>query len=420
MTPGRVSTLRRVPPVDEVELLLERDGERAALQRLLDRALIGAGGVVVLEGPAGIGKTRLVDAARGWALERGFLVGRAVGAILEQEFPFGAVRQLFEPLVAAADDQDGLLTGAAAVAAPLCGRHAPGSGNADLAPGVVLHGLYWVAAGLADRAPLALVCDDAQWFDAPSLRFLAYLAHRVAELPVVCIVAARPHEPRPESELLTRLRATPNATVVRLAPLSPAAVDAIVTSALDQRPPQAFCDAIAEASGGNPFLVGEALRATRSAGIQFDELSLRRLTEVRTDATVPMRLGQLPPEALDVARAAAILGADAHLRHVAALAGLDIDAAGVAADALLRADISVRSARSPSSIRWSRRRSRRTCSPGSAPPVTGGRLRCCGPRTRHRSGSPGTSWPPNLPATRWSSTPSGPPLDRRWSRAPPT
>ncbi|MGI9029919.1 MAG: AAA family ATPase [Ilumatobacteraceae bacterium] len=405
-----------MPPVDEVELLLERDGERAELQRLLDRALTGAGGVVVLEGPAGIGKTRLIDAARGWALERGFLVARAAGAILEQEFPFGAVRQLFEPLVAAADDPDGLLAGAAAVAAPLCGRHAPVTGTADLAPGVVLHGLYWVTAGLADRAPLALVCDDAHWFDAPSLRFLAYLAHRIAELPVVCIVAARPHEPRPESELLTRLQATPNVTAVCPAPLSAAAV---VSSSLDQRPPQAFCDAIAEVSGGNPFLVREALRATRSAGIQLDELRLRRLAEVRTDATVLTRLGQLPPDALDVARAAAILGADAHLRHVAALTGLDIDVAGVAADALLRADILGPHRPLAFIIRWLHRRSPRTCSPGSAPRCTGGRPRGSGPRTRRPSGSPATSWRPNLPVTRGSSTPSKPLLDRRWSRAPP-
>src|SRR4051812_11756488 len=98
--------------------LLERDDELRELDLLLDEALGGGRGrVVLLEGPPGIGKTQLLDALRGLARERGALVLSARASELDRDFPFGVVRQLFEPVVAR--DPDGLLDGAAARAWPL-------------------------------------------------------------------------------------------------------------------------------------------------------------------------------------------------------------------------------------------------------------------------------------------------------------
>src|SRR2546425_631610 len=53
----------------------------------------------------------------------------------------------------------------------------------------LMHGLYWLTANLADRTPLLIAVDDAHWVDGPTLRFLHYLAQRLAGLPVAVALA---------------------------------------------------------------------------------------------------------------------------------------------------------------------------------------------------------------------------------------
>ena len=79
--------------------LLERDVELASIDGLIAEAAVGHARLALIEGPAGIGKTRLVAEARRKAADGGFRVLAAQGGELEQEFPFGVVRQLFEPEV---------------------------------------------------------------------------------------------------------------------------------------------------------------------------------------------------------------------------------------------------------------------------------------------------------------------------------
>src|ERR687891_1401319 len=79
--------------------LLERERELTAFDGLLDEPGEPASGVLVVEGPAGIGKTRLLAEFRERAERDGRRVLSARGSDLEREFPFGLVRQLFEPLL---------------------------------------------------------------------------------------------------------------------------------------------------------------------------------------------------------------------------------------------------------------------------------------------------------------------------------
>ena len=128
--------------------LLEREGDLAAIGRLL----AGGGGVGVIEGGAGIGKTSLLGAACDGAEESGWQVLRARGSELESGFAFGVVRQLFERRLVAADgvEQGALLAGSARAArAVILGERDELA--ADDASFAVLHGLYWVAANLAAR-----------------------------------------------------------------------------------------------------------------------------------------------------------------------------------------------------------------------------------------------------------------------------
>src|ERR687894_760547 len=96
--------------------LLERDRELAAIDGLVAAAAAGESRVAIVEGRAGIGKSRLLIAARERAGEAGFRVLSARGTELERDFPYGTVRQLFDPLRADADLWERSLAGAAAAA----------------------------------------------------------------------------------------------------------------------------------------------------------------------------------------------------------------------------------------------------------------------------------------------------------------
>src|SRR5450755_2658389 len=102
--------------------LLEREVELARIDGLLARASIGVGGVVVVEGAAGIGKRELLAAVREGGQERGFAVLKGGGAAADG---FGAI-----------------------------------------------HGVFWLVANRGELEPLVVVVDDLQWVDDPSLAWL--------------------------------------------------------------------------------------------------------------------------------------------------------------------------------------------------------------------------------------------------------
>ncbi len=96
---GGTLTVIFTPALRESEsqvALLERESELAEIQRAVDRAGLGDGSLVFLEGPAGIGKSRLLEAACQAADEREMTLLRARGGELEQDFAYGVVRQLLE------------------------------------------------------------------------------------------------------------------------------------------------------------------------------------------------------------------------------------------------------------------------------------------------------------------------------------
>ena len=197
--------------------LLERGRELESIAALLAGCVAGEGGVLLIEGPAGIGKTMLLGSARASAGDAGIGVLAARGGELEREFAHAVVRQLFEPALAAVGERERgeLFAGAAGLAAPVVGS------DPSAAPALVgeqafavVHGLYWLTANLARRGPVLLVVDDAHWCDRPSLRFVLYLARRLEGLPVAIVLATRPREPGAEAELLAQIAAEPATRVL--------------------------------------------------------------------------------------------------------------------------------------------------------------------------------------------------------------
>src|SRR3954447_7751186 len=105
--------------VPGAEVLVERTGELAPVAGALTAAASGRGRAVVVEGPAGIGKTRLLDAARAAAAAEGFLVLTARASPLERDFGFGVVRDLLGPVLRDPAERAALMQGAARLAGPV-------------------------------------------------------------------------------------------------------------------------------------------------------------------------------------------------------------------------------------------------------------------------------------------------------------
>ncbi len=334
----RPDTSRR--PADE---LLEREHELTLLDALVDGAAAGEAGLVVVEGRAGIGKSRLLAAARERASAAGFRALSARGTELERDFPFGAVRQLFEPLRADPEEWERAFAGAAAGArsvfeAPAFAEGEEGGG----ASFAVLHGLYWLAANLSAEAPLALLVDDLHWVDPPSLRFLAYLTPRLEGLPVLLATGVRAGEPGVEPALMADLVTAPSTTVISPGPLTTEGVTELVRRRLGSDPDAAFVGACEQATGGNPLLISQLISSLASEGVEptADQAEMVRAIGPRAvSRTILLRLARLDPTAAAVAHAVAILGESADVRHVAALAGLDEPAVASATATLARADI---------------------------------------------------------------------------------
>jgi DNA-binding CsgD family transcriptional regulator len=331
--------------------LLEREADLAELGDAVAAAGAGDGRLVIIEGAAGAGKSRLLAATTGLAAAAGLRVLRASGSELERDFAFGAVRQLLEPPVVAAPPavRQRLLAGAAAPASWVLGQSGNGPGGNQGAGGgpagnepsagasVMLHALYWLAANLAADGPLLIAVEDLHWVDEASARALAYLARRLADVPIALVVTLRPHEPGSPEDAVGELGQLPGAVTITPRPLSAAGVAGLVRARLpgaDDR----LCAACAEVSGGNPLYLQELLRAVAAGGIQ-SAAAVRQASVPSLGDRVMRRVRQVALSAPALAGAMAVLGDRAPLSLAAQLAGLDEVTASRLARRLVRIEV---------------------------------------------------------------------------------
>jgi len=321
---------------------LERDHELKRLAEALAAARDDRGGRILVVGPPGIGKSRLLREASQMARDAGMAVLTARAGALEQDYPFGLTLQLLESrfLRASAEERADLLRGRAGMARALLDGEAATVVNPSGADEFALvHGLYWAIVNLAERQPLALLVDDVHWADDLSIRFLHYLAQRLDDLPVCLVMAFRRPDDDQESARLASIADIGGTDYLDPAELSRDAVHAMLNQeapAVADRPELA--DAAWRATKGNPFLVGELLAALRDAPEQWRKAAPEELVGFAPETvtrSVVQRLTHLGADAFELARACAVLGDTAPMESAAQLADLDPDRAGIAAGRLI-------------------------------------------------------------------------------------
>ncbi len=340
-------------------VLVGRTARVEALTRLMEQARGGAGGVALLTGEAGVGKSRLAAEAEARAAAQGFtiLTGRCFET--DRAVPYAPLLDLLHsywtrwPLeeIAAAFSPTPELVRLLPELQPLF----PDLPSVpSLLPDQEKHRLFHALAqffvrltavqndrngrdnhrgqddrkgqgdheGQGDRkgSPLLVVVEDLQWGDEASLEFLLYLARNLAAQPVLLLLTCRSDETSPAlNQLLLALDRERLAVELSLHRLSRGEVGEMLRAIFElQRPIRAeFLEAVYGLTEGNPFFVEELMKALIASGEIFYQdgawdrrpLSELHTLRVRTvQAAVQQRMDQLSPPARQVLTLAAVAG----------------------------------------------------------------------------------------------------------------
>jgi DNA-binding CsgD family transcriptional regulator len=278
-------------------IFVGRAHELSELDRALEATRAGRGATVLVEGEAGIGKTRLAAELATRARAAGFeaLLGHAID-LVGIELPFQPFVEALRPLGALRRDGQ--------------------------AAGSQLRVFEETLALLSERAadtPVLLVLEDLHWADTSTLDLVVFLAHNLGDRRVLLLATYRADE-LPSAERVRRLaagvRRSGSALELELGPLRPEELTRLLAARADCTPAAALTEAIVTRSEGNPFFAEELLAA---AGGQGDELP-QRLRDL-----LLQRMGQLDPRTQSMLRVAAAAGRDVSYPLLRAAAALSED-----------------------------------------------------------------------------------------------
>lgn len=304
------------PEVDGGEPpLVGRQAELARLERALDEAVAGRGGVLAVLGEAGIGKTRLLRALPGEARRRAVrsLVGRAYES--EQVLAFGAWVDAFRAGGVFADDAivtalDPACRAELGRILPELGVAAGGREGAESARRL-FEAMSCVVTTLADREPLVVILEDLQWADEMSVRLLGFLGRRLRSLPVLMAVSACDEELEGAPVLrgvLDELARARRLTRVVVPPLARADTVTLLHALAPVRRAETALlgDQVWELSRGNPFMVVETARALGDGSLSAAATRLALPEGVRD--LISRRLDRLSERARTLLSVAAVIG----------------------------------------------------------------------------------------------------------------
>ena len=286
-----------------------RAAEIAVLGDAVDRVVSGRPAVVLIEGEAGIGKTRLLAGVLEDARGRGMQVAAGRAEELERTRPFGLVAAAFGCVRSSPDPRRAAI---AALLASRGGDRGPITVTSD--PGLrfrAVDAFADLAEELALAGPLVIGVDDLQWADPSSLLTLAAVSRRLAYLPVALIGCLRPSPRIPELDRLASLLLDAGGRILAVRGLTERAVAELVAEAVAAVPGPGLLAGISGAAG-NPLFVTELLGALAQEGAIETAGGRAEVAEVTLPPTLRLtilrRLSFLSEDSLQALRAASILG----------------------------------------------------------------------------------------------------------------
>lgn len=314
--------------------LLERTAAIRELATLFDLNSRLPAGVVIVEGPPGVGRTALLHTACQLATDAGSRVLRARGSEHETDRPLGIIQQVVAQLNAI-----GSLS--PAVRQLLAGFRSGQPTHAELSP--IFEALDDVLVAHAGARTATVAIDDLHWADPESVQWLCYLARRIETRPIRVVVTVWPVQPSLVSTPLDHLLAEASTRRLHLAPLSRNAVGVLTRSPLDPTSnplhlERGLGEACFDATGGNPALLFALLDTLRlrepsptdaTQGIGVDASTVDRLLATAPPADVTrsvLRRAQLAgPAAIPLLEAIQVLGPGATPAAIAEVSEVPID-----------------------------------------------------------------------------------------------
>ena len=281
-----------------------RDREFALLAAVVDRARSGGGGVAVVRGDPGIGKTALLHAVVARAPDDRRLLLRGGAGEFEQDRPFGVWADMLGSASVARGPEAGAERGAALIA------HTDASNPGELRYVITRRIIEFLEDQAASRS-VVVTLDDAQWADETSLHVLDQLARRVQGTGIALLVARRT---APRSAALDRIEEVLGVETVHIGPLPPDVIKTIATDVVKGDLDESLLAALGEADG-SPFLaILMAELATRGDPASMDRSGAE---------TVARHLAAVSNDGLETLKAASIIGPRFGLTDLGIVSGTD-------------------------------------------------------------------------------------------------
>ena len=285
-----------------------REAEQAILADLIAGTADGTAGIVMIDGPAGIGKSRLVQHAARLAIENGFIVAAARSDELDQVTPLGPLLTALrasEPAIIGGDDR--LLM--------------PGLADQRL---WLLDRLHAALESAAAAHPVLICIDDLQWADHATLQAAAALPAQLFSVPIAWILARRTAPVTSALHTLLGRLADLGARRIGVGPLAPDAAGELATDILRASPDGPLSRLIDQARG-NPFYLTELLRTLVDTGRVLIDHGQARLhgdgLPEQFHAAVRSHIRGLSPGTQELLQVAAVFGSDFAVADIAAVMG---------------------------------------------------------------------------------------------------